>query len=321
MLRSIVGGVRWLIDGVTGGLLTKTRELYEQNLPPKVALLDARIENLTMLTARAILEQRRLHPPQCFSDAEFRVFSQFGDDGLIQYLIERVELANQTFIEFGVEDYEESNTRFLMMNNNWSGLIMDGSEASIARARHSRNLWRHDVVAKQAFITAENVNVLIASEGFQGEIGLLHIDIDGNDYWVWKALEVVTPTIAIIEYNSVFGIDRPIVVPYQADFRRHRVHHTGLYAGASLLALCDLAESKGYAFVGSNSAGNNAYFVRRDRLGTATSVTPSAGYVESRFRESCDESMQFTFLRAGQRMAAIRGLPVYNTRTGQVESL
>ena len=64
-------------------------------------------------------------------DVEFSVFSQFGDDGIIQWLIQNLEIPNKTFIEFGVEDFSESNSRFLMMNNYWSGFVMDGSESNI----------------------------------------------------------------------------------------------------------------------------------------------------------------------------------------------
>ncbi len=281
--------------------------------------LQDNIERHMMLTAQILLQAQESRPNSGFQDCGFRVFSQFDDDGLIQYLIRTIRPANTTFIEFGVSDYAESNTRFLLLHNNWRGLIMDASEENVRRIEQSRYYWRHDVIAKVAYITAENVNETIASAGFSGEIGLLHIDIDGNDYWVWKALHAVRPDIAIIEYNAVLGTERPIVVPYEPEFQRFRAHFSGLYAGAAILSLCDLAEQKGYGFVGCNSAGNNAYFVRRDRLGPLGTVTPSEGYVASRFRESRDSAFQPTWARGEERLAVIRGLPVYNTRTSAVE--
>src|SRR5262249_904452 len=163
------------------------------------------------------------------------------------------------FIEFGVEDFTEANTRFLMMNNNWSGYVMDGSSECVDRIRSAYYYWRHELLAGHEFITAENISALLAKRPFE-RVGFLHIHIDGNDYWVWKAIESILPDIVVTEYNGVFGVDRAITIPYQADFLRSKAHFSHLYAGASLAAMVRLGEEKGYAFIGSNSAGNNAYF-------------------------------------------------------------
>lgn len=253
--------------------------------------------------------------------AEFKVFSQAGDDGIIQYLINKIDIRTKTFIEFGVEDYVESNTRFLLRNDNWQGLVIDGSSRAIDYIRADKIFYQYDLKTLQAFITAENINELIASQGVHGEIGLLSVDIDGNDYWVWKALDVVQPVIVIVEYNSVFGPERPVTVPYQPGFARPAAHYSHLYFGASLAALCQLAGEKGYAFVGSNTYGNNAYFVRKDRVGPLKIFSVAEGYVESRFRESRDQKGRLNFLSGAERLASLRGLPVFNTRTGQTEAL
>lgn len=254
-------------------------------------------------------------------DAEFKVFSQWGDDGIIQYLVQQLDINTKVFIEFGVENYLEANTRFLQMNNNWRGLVMDGSDQNVTFIKNDEIYWKYDLTARSAFVTAENINELIASAGFGGEIGLLHIDIDGNDYWVWKAIDVVTPVIAIIEYNSLFGSERAITVPYDPSFYRMTAHHSGIYAGASLPSLCDLANEKGYAFVGCNSAGNNAYFVRKDRLGSLQALTQEEGYVASKFREHRDEMGRLTFLPGREALEKIRGMKVFNTRTQEIEEL
>ena len=254
-------------------------------------------------------------------ETEFKVFSQWGDDGIIQYLINYLDIKNKVFIEFGVEDYLESNTRFLLINNNWSGLIMDGSESNISKIKQNDIYWKHDLIAKTAFITEENVNQLISEEGIKGNIGLLHIDIDGNDYWIWKALKIVDPIIMIVEYNSVFGYERAITIPYQADFINSTAHYSYLYFGTSILSLCDLAEEKGYAFVGSNSAGNNAYFVKKEFLNELNSLTAKDGYVESKFRQSRDENGRLNYLRGANILECIKGLPIYNTRNHKIEVL
>lgn len=254
------------------------------------------------------------------SDVEFRAFSQFGDDGIIQWLIHRLDIPTRTFVEFGVENYRESNTRFLLLNNNWSGLIMDGSAANVEQIVHSEYYWRHHLLAKAAWVTAENVNNLIESEGLRGDIGLLHIDVDGNDYWIWKALQVVSPIVLVVEYNSVFGMERSITVPYDPTFTRTEAHYSNLYFGASISALHALSVEKGYAFIGCNSAGNNAYFVRRDRLtDDVREVSLEAGYVESMFRESRNQTGGLTHLAGNQRLEAIAGLPVVDTRSNRIE--
>ena len=254
-------------------------------------------------------------------DAEFKVFSQWGDDGIMQYLVSYLDVPNEVFIEFGVEDYRESNTRFLLLNNNWSGLVLDGSTSHINGIQKQDIYWKYDLKAKQSFITAENINQLIAEEGITGEIGILHIDIDGNDYWIWKALSVVEPVIMIVEYNSVFGKERAITVPYKADFVRNAAHYSHLYAGASLMALCDLAATKGYHFVGSNSAGNNAYFIKKGFEKDIPILNIEDGYVESKFRESRNQEGDLTYLRGNDRIEALRGLTVFNTRTNNLEEI
>jgi hypothetical protein len=253
-------------------------------------------------------------------EVEFRVFSQFGDDGIIQYLLQHVD-APESFIEFGVETYRESNTRFLLVKDNWRGLVIDGSEANVASIMTMAEHWRHDLTAVASFITRENINDLFTAAGFTGEVGLLSIDIDGNDYWVWEAIEVVSPVVVVAEYNSVFGPDAKVTVPYAADFTRRAAHHSHLFFGASLGALCDLAERKGYAFVGSNSNGNNAYFVRLDQLGDLRALSAAEGYVESRFRESRDASGNLTHLSGSARLDAIAHLPVHDLTTGSQRPL
>jgi hypothetical protein len=208
------------------------------------------------------------------------------------------------------------------MNDNWSGFVMDSSESNISRIVSAEYFWRHDLTAKTAFVDRENVNELLAAPGFDREVGLLHIDVDGNDYWIWKAIDVILPIIVVLEYNSVFGIDRAITVPYDRAFDRTSKHYSNLYFGASLRALYQVSHLKGYAFVGSNSAGNNAYFIRRDKLNaTVKESTLEKGYVRSRFRQSRDKFGNLTHLTWHEQVAAIRGLTVYNTATDGTEKL
>lgn len=288
-----------------------------------LASLQIELEKQSLLIGQ-MLTQSSKHKKHVANlrEVEFKVFSQWGDDGIIQWLVNNLEFPNKTFIEFGVGNYRESNTRFLMMNNNWSGLVMDGSEANIAQIVNSEYFWQYDLQAKAAFITKDNINSLVQSAGFDEEVGILHIDLDGNDYWIWKTLNVIRPIVVILEYNSVFGIDRAITVPYAERFVRQSAHHTCLYAGASLRALDDLSKQKGYRFVGSNSAGNNAYFVRQDKLtADVKAVVLEQGYVHSKFRESRNKDGDLSYLAGEKRLDALKGLPVTNVYSGLIEPL
>lgn len=280
-------------------------------------------ETMLLAIGRMLANQQRQIVSDNILDYEFKIFSQSGEDGIIQFLVNNVEIENKIFIEFGVQDYIESNTRFLMMNNNWSGLVMDGSEKNIRRLKGCGWFWQYDLEAKAVFIDKENINDLVSSPKYR-DIGILSIDIDGNDYHILKQIDMkkLNPSILILEYNSVFGPERKITVPYEKTFYRTRAHYSNLYFGASLPALTDLTNSLGYALVGCNSIGSNAFYVRRDLLnGKIQERSVKESYVESKFRESRDESGHLSFISGKDRYEAIKGLDVLNIETGQIEKL
>ena len=245
------------------------------------------------------------------SSYEFCSSSQWGEDGIIQHLLRHVRIDHRIFVEFGVESYVEANTRFLLVNDNWSGLVLDGGAENITAIRRDPIYWQRNLKAVQAFITRENINELLQSQGVSGEIGLLSVDIDGVDYWVWEAITCVNPSIVIAEYNALFGPDRAVTVPYDAAFQRAKAHHSQSYYGASLAALVALGKRKGYAFVGSNSAGNNAFFVRRDLLREPLcELTAAEGWVKRSFREARDAQGKLTFPNFEEEAALVNGLPL-----------
>lgn len=273
-------------------------------------------ETNLLLNGRSLAESYKTKSISSLKEVEFKVFSQWGDDGIIQWLIHNLDIPQTTFMEFGVADYEESNTRFLLMNNNWAGFVMDSSPRNIKRIVAAEYFWKYNLQAILAFVDRDNINKLLLRSGFDKDVGILHIDLDGNDYWIWEAINVVQPVVAILEYNSIFGPSRAITVPYDPTFDRTDKHYSNLYFGASIAALCHLSNGKGYAFVGCNSAGNNAYFVRRDKLASSLrELTPTEGYVVSMARESRSISGALTYLSGTARAEAIRGLPVYNILT------
>ena len=223
-------------------------------------------------------------------DAEFQVYSQWGEDGIIQYLIRNIAIDHEIFVEIGVEDYTECNTRFLLLNNAWSGLAIEGSKQHVDKIRLSREYWLYNLKVAHAFVTTENINDLLEGNGLKGEIGLLSIDIDGNDYWIWEAITVINPVIVVIEYNHRFGKEKALTVPYEETFVREQKHYSTIYYGASLSALYLLGQRKGYELVGCSSSGVNAFFVRKDKLPRHIhSLTPDLAYKAGHFSDYKDE--------------------------------
>ena len=289
-------------------------------LPPvyatflRIRQLLVRLDRLDRLTEAVGRIEARLVASDTSDDLnahEFRAFSQNGEDGVIQFLLSRVTVKNKLFVEFGVGDYSEANTRFLALHDRWSGLVLEGNARDVSRLKRDPTFWRYDITAVSAFITRENIDDLLAANGMNGEIGLLSIDVDGNDYWIFDSISVVRPAIVIIEYNHRFGPDRAVTVPYDPAFRRDRAHHSHIYYGASLRALCLLANRKGYAFVGCESFGVNAFFVRRDVMtGRLKEVSIEEGYRRGRFRAARNRRGRLAYLTAEEETAILAGLPV-----------
>lgn len=252
---------------------------------------------------------------------EFKVYSQWGEDGIIDYLLAHITIERNVFVEFGVENYSEANTIFLLKHRQWGGLIIDGSSDNIDSIRQGNIFWRYDLLADCSFITKENINSIIERNGISGDIGLLSIDIDGNDYWVWDAIDIIQPRIVVAEYNSLFGPTATISTPYQANFYRTDAHPSNMYYGASISALNYLATKRGYSLVAGNSAGNNVFFVRTDILGPLKTQTVEKAYVRAAFREARSVEGTVEILDFSSRQAAISHLPVIDVITGEQKSL
>ena len=288
----------------------------------KLALLDridARQRRMQEAIGRIEARQLRARAPARLQDYEFQVFSQWGEDGIVQRLVEVVPVERKQFVEFGVEDYTEANTRFLLTNNGWAGLVIDGSPENVQRIVSDPLYWRHNLKAMLAFVTRENINDLLRRNGLNGEIGLLSVDIDGNDYWVWEAIEAVRPAIVISEYNWRFGAERRVTVPYDPAFVRGRAHHSMVYYGASLAALEALGMRKGFDLVGCSSGGNNAFFVRRDlRPAVLPALSAREAYVAGSFREARLPSGELAHLPPAEEIALLANLPLVEVPAAKV---
>jgi len=203
-----------------------------------------------------------------FRDVGFSIYSQHDEDGILLYLLARIGFETHRSVEICAGNGIECNTANLLLNHRCTGLLIDGSPSNIATARafyQSRKetmYWPPDIV--ESWLTRDNINEVISKAGYEGTIDLLSLDVDGMDYWFWKELNVVSPRLVVLEYNHLLGPMASLTVPYSPNFVAEFSEYGSDYAGASLRAFVNLGRQKGYRFVGTNTIGTNAFFVRND---------------------------------------------------------
>ncbi len=199
------------------------------------------------------------------ADCGFRAFSQFEEDGKIIFILAAIGIKQERFVEIGSDDGLNSNCANLALNFGWSGLFVDANSHSVNRGRYFYKKYPHPDGDKPVFhegkVTRENINSILEQNGCSGEVDLLSIDIDGNDYWIWDAITVTSPRIVIIETHIIYE-DKDIVVPYDPNYVFPGKHPQ--YHGASPVAMVKLAKRKGYRLVGANRLGFNFIFLRND---------------------------------------------------------
>ena len=219
---------------------------------------------LYAMQRESLLSNERNRDPKRLLAHGFRGYSQHDEDGMIQEIFRRIGVSNRVFVEFGVGDGTENNTAYLVLSG-WRGLWIDGSEANAAAIRTQlfSFIQTGQLSFVRGFVDRDSINEIIEKAHHSGEIDLLSIDIDGNDYWVWEVISVVQPRVVVIEYNAVFRPPLAVVAEYDKNF----VWNGTSYYGASLKALESLGAKKGYALVGCSLSGINAFFVKQNLLG------------------------------------------------------
>ncbi len=214
--------------------------------------------------------------PESLTARRFRITSHNEEDGITYALLQAIGPPLRRFVEIGAGPIG-GNTAFLASELAFEGLMVDATEESVQGLRKTIPLGKVTLVMDWA--TAENINQLVADNGLTGEIDVFSLAIEGNDYWVWKALEACKPRIVIVEYNSLFGPERRLTIPYDPQFvRTKKPPLRGGYYGASLLALASLGESKGYRLVVVEPEGINAFFLRSDLAPDIPSLDPRAAF-------------------------------------------
>jgi hypothetical protein len=232
------------------------------------------VESTNQQLQRIIFNQYResfengRRPHARISDTGFRCYSQFEEDGIILYLLAAVGMKTRRVVEICAGDGAECMSANLVLNHGYKGFLFDGDPAKIAaatqffRGKKDCLLWMP--VIKQAWITRENINSLLMEVGAAGEIDLLALDIDGNDYYVWDQISIVQPRICVFEILGVVPKEVSVTIPYYHDFVCDKSGPRHEFRGASLLAMKKLSERKGYRLIGSHRRGFNVFFMRND---------------------------------------------------------
>ena len=258
-------------------------------------------KKLLMIGTSHILNMRKNYKNiSNLNEVDFKVFSQNGEDGIIDYLLFSLQIEKPKFIEIGVGDYYESNTRFLFERSSGDGLIIDIIDNLQKRVEKNIRLWRGNVKILNRKIDSENILATLKEFNFFDNIDLFSIDVDGIDYWILEKMPKKFCKLIVAEYNPYFGSNLEISVPNDKNFDRSKYHHSNLCFGASLKSIINLLDRKGFIFLGTNLFKNNAFFVNSDFKDNLFLEIPNNNelnsFTNASFRESRDINNKLNFI-------------------------
>ena len=255
-------------------------------------------------------------------ETEVKIFSQNGEDGIIDYLIQKLKVDKKNFIEIGVGNYRESNTRFLYNSHHPKGLIIDYIDDMKSEVKKHVNFWKGDLRICNQKIDSENILDLL-NKNCDYEIDLFSIDIDSIDYWIIKKLKNNISKIFIAEYNPVFGAELEVTVPNISGFDRTKYHYSNLCYGISLKALINLMDQKGYYFIGSNIQKINAFFIskefKKEVFFKNIKIKSLDNYTDSNIRDSRDVNNNLNYLSGDMKFKEIENCAVINLKDNKLE--
>jgi len=257
----------------------------------QLRLLQAGIDGLVRA---AYVDPSSLPYPERLTAGRFRLLSQNQEDGILLALFRLIGTTDKRFVELG-SGASGGNAAMLAGEFGWTGLLVEGDQGKVEYA--GRRFPRATAVC--AWITPESVNGLLEQHGYAGEVDLLSVDIDGNDYWVWQALTACRARVVMLEYNSMFGPARAVTVPYDPKFSRR--DHRFCYYGASLAAMTRLSAEKGYRLVAVEPTGVNAFFLRNDVAPEIPACDPGRVYrIPDKYNELIREKQLDVFKWAAE---------------------
>ncbi|MDC1254184.1 hypothetical protein N8Z35_04525 [Pelagibacteraceae bacterium] len=222
-------------------------------------------------------------------DVEFKVYSQNGEDGIIDYLIYALSIKKLRFVEIGVGDYTECNTRFLINSYPFRGLLCDINSKLKDNVKYTYDAHRGSIKVFNNYVNSSNILEILKSNNFHKKLNLFSIDIDSMDYYVIEKLPNEISDIFIAEYNQNFGPNLEVTVPHLDQFDRHKYHYSGQCYGLSLRALINLMKKKGYVFLGCNVECCNAFFILESKKDLIKLSLPDENDLTSYFNDYvCD---------------------------------
>ena len=252
-------------------------------------------------------------------DAEVKVYSQFGEDGIIDYLCQRLDISKPKMLEIGAGNFTECNSRWLCEFRNASVYCVDGREDLGIGIKNSQLLWKTHLFFSKVWITPENIQEVIdVAQRDLGGLDIFSLDLDGNDYWILKNADLKNVKMVIVEYNPLFGDTKEVTVPRDDSFARSTAHHSWLYFGASLKAFTALLATKDFLFLGTNRVGNNAFFVsKEDRLKVPLVIGLDYSiYTDWPIRDSRAVSGDLSYLSGRKRIEIMQDMPLFDLVSG-----
>ena len=257
-------------------------------------------------------------------DAEVKVFSQWGEDGILDFLCEKIGISKPNVIEIGAGNFMECNSRFIAEFRNANVIAVDGRDDLTTAVKASPLYWKSNIIPIVEWVTPNNINRImdIGEEQF-GKVDIFSVDLDGNDYWILRDVSLLNVAIVVLEYNPIFGASLKVTIPRNDKFDRYKSNFSGLYYGASLQAFIDLMLVKGFDFIGTNRVGNNAFFVHSRYVNKFDFDTKSNynKYVDWRIRESRGPKGELTYLSGNERLKVINDLPLIDLNTMQMHAV
>lgn len=220
-----------------------------------------------ILSQYSVARQQNIIPYASIKDAGFRAYSQFEEDGIILYILGMIGFESRKVVEMCCGIGRECMAANLILNHGFQGYLFDGSIDNVNAARSffrsKKDMMLGNPEIAHAWITMENVNSLLEDVGCTGEVDLFSLDIDGNDYWIWKAIEVIRPRLLVFETHCNIPSDLSLTSPYRPDFDAWSQQGAERdFRSVSLLAMTKLCRQKGYRLIGGHRHGFNAFYLR-----------------------------------------------------------
>ena len=279
-----------------------------------------------MLGQAAILSSRSKYESyKLLWDSEVKVFSQWGEDGIIDFLLTCLNISKPKIVEFGVGEFKECNSRFTAEFRNASVYMVDSNKNLVNYVKKLDLFWKNSLFPVTDFITPKSAKEhILNAQKLLGGIDIFSIDLDGNDYWILSNLELTGVSIVICEYNPIFN-EIDCTVPRNDNFDRFDAHSSGLFFGMSLKASISIMGSKGFTFIGTNRVGNNAVFVKNEIEDQVPFPKPNIYdlkmFLDWRVRESRDTSGCLNYLQATDAFKMIETLSVIDLKSGKQKRL